>query len=51
MVSLAKTTLLVLLVGIDEDDMTPDEISSAPTEDMPPLEGEDDDTSRMEEVD
>ena len=36
--------------GIDEDDLTTDEPSSAPLADMPPLEGEDD-TSRMEEVD
>lgn len=39
------------LSGIDEDDLTPDEATPAPTEDMPPLEGDDDDTSRMEEVD
>lgn len=39
------------LSGIDEDDLTPDDVTSAPTEDMPPLEGDDDDTSRMEEVD
>lgn len=38
-------------LGIDEDDHTPDEPTAAPTEDMPPLEGDDDDTSRMEEVD
>lgn len=37
--------------GIDEDDPTSDEATVAPTEDMPPLEGDDDDTSRMEEVD
>lgn len=37
--------------GIDEDDLTTDEAVTAPTEDMPPLEGDDDDTSRMEEVD
>lgn len=42
--------LLSFFSGIDEDDLTPDETTSAPTEDMPPLEG-DDDTSRMEEVD
>lgn len=36
--------------GIDEDDPTADESSAAVTEEMPPLEG-DDDTSRMEEVD
>lgn len=42
---------LLLCLGIDEDDLTPDDSPSAPTEDMPPLEGDDDDTSRMEEVD
>ncbi len=36
--------------GIDEDDVSPEEPSSAPIEDMPPLEG-DEDTTRMEEVD
>ena len=36
--------------GIDEDDPTADDSSAAVTEEMPPLEG-DDDTSRMEEVD
>lgn len=38
------------ILGIDEDDLSTEEPSSAPIEDMPPLEG-DDDTSRMEEVD
>uniref|UniRef100_A0A3Q3XBJ6 Uncharacterized protein n=1 Tax=Mola mola TaxID=94237 RepID=A0A3Q3XBJ6_MOLML len=42
---------LINNLGIDEDDLTPDDSASAPTEDMPPLEGDDDDTSRMEEVD
>lgn len=37
--------------GIDEDEVTPDESTAAPIEEMPPLEGDDDDTSRMEEVD
>lgn len=36
--------------GIDEDDTAAEEASPAVTEEMPPLEG-DDDTSRMEEVD
>ena len=40
----------LFLSGIDEDDLTTDEPTSAPVEDMPPLEG-DEDTSRMEEVD
>lgn len=43
--------LFVYFLGIDEDDTTPDDSTAAPTEDMPPLEGDDDDTSRMEEVD
>lgn len=38
------------LKGIDEDDPTAEDSSAAVTEEMPPLEG-DDDTSRMEEVD
>ncbi|CAL1585903.1 unnamed protein product [Knipowitschia caucasica] len=42
--------MIKLGLGIDEDDLSTDEISAAPTEDMPPLEG-DDDASRMEEVD
>ena len=37
--------------GIDEDESSADAEMSAGTEDMPPLEGEDDDASRMEEVD
>lgn len=36
--------------GIDEDDTAAEEATPAVTEEMPPLEG-DDDTSRMEEVD
>lgn len=40
----------VILSGIDEDDTTSEETASAPAEDMPSLEG-DDDASRMEEVD
>ncbi|KAG8011185.1 Heat shock protein HSP 90-alpha [Nibea albiflora] len=43
--------MIKLGLGIDEDDLTPDDVTSAPTEEMPPLEGDDDDTSRMEEVD
>ncbi|RXN34966.1 heat shock HSP 90-alpha [Labeo rohita] len=42
--------MIKLGLGIDEDDLSTEEPSSAPIEDMPPLEG-DDDTSRMEEVD
>lgn len=40
----------VSCTGIDEDDTAAEEASPAVTEEMPPLEG-DDDTSRMEEVD
>uniref|UniRef100_A0A674P151 Heat shock protein 90, alpha (cytosolic), class A member 1, tandem duplicate 1 n=1 Tax=Takifugu rubripes TaxID=31033 RepID=A0A674P151_TAKRU len=43
--------MIKLGLGIDEDEVTPEESTAAPTEDMPPLEGDDDDTSRMEEVD
>ncbi|KAM9202819.1 LOW QUALITY PROTEIN: heat shock protein HSP 90-alpha-like [Dugong dugon] len=42
--------MIKLGLGIDEDDPTADDTSTAVTEEMPPLEG-DDDTSRMEEVD
>ncbi|XP_077567184.1 heat shock protein 90, alpha (cytosolic), class A member 1, tandem duplicate 2 [Stigmatopora nigra] len=42
--------MIKLGLGIDEDDPTPDEVTE-PVEEMPPLEGEDEDTSRMEEVD
>ncbi|KAL2082450.1 hypothetical protein ACEWY4_022268 [Coilia grayii] len=42
--------MIKLGLGIDEDDLSTDDTSAAPVEDMPPLEG-DDDTSRMEEVD
>uniref|UniRef100_A0A8C1PP46 Heat shock protein 90, alpha (cytosolic), class A member 1, tandem duplicate 1 n=1 Tax=Cyprinus carpio TaxID=7962 RepID=A0A8C1PP46_CYPCA len=41
---------LINNLGIDEDDVSTEEPSSAPIEDMPPLEG-DEDASRMEEVD
>ncbi|TNN44091.1 Heat shock protein HSP 90-alpha [Liparis tanakae] len=43
--------MIKLGLGIDEDDLIPEEVVSAPIEDMPPLEGDDEDTSRMEEVD
>lgn len=41
------------LAGIDDDDVPSDEPSTAPApEEIPPLEGDDDDdASRMEEVD
>ncbi|OXB56875.1 hypothetical protein ASZ78_007248, partial [Callipepla squamata] len=42
--------MIKLGLGIDEDDSAAEEASPAVTEEMPPLEG-DDDTSRMEEVD
>ncbi|XP_019494757.1 PREDICTED: heat shock protein HSP 90-alpha [Hipposideros armiger] len=42
--------MIKLGLGIDEDDPTADDSGAAVTEEMPPLEG-DDDTSRMEEVD
>ena len=42
--------MIKLGLGTDEDDPTADDSSAAVTEEMPPLEG-DDDTSRMEEAD
>ncbi|XP_055741420.1 heat shock protein HSP 90-alpha-like [Salvelinus fontinalis] len=42
--------MIKLGLGIDEDELTPEEPTSTPVENMPPLEG-DEDTSRMEEVD
>ncbi|KAL6037793.1 hypothetical protein STEG23_001796 [Scotinomys teguina] len=42
--------MIKLGLGIDEEDPTVDDTSAAVTEEMPPLEG-DDDTSRKEEVD
>ncbi|XP_043849741.1 heat shock protein HSP 90-alpha-like [Dromiciops gliroides] len=42
--------MIKLGVGTDEDDSTTEETNAAITEEMPPLEG-DDDTSCMEEVD
>lgn len=42
-----------MTTGVEDDD-TPAEDAAAPaaaTEDMPPLEGDEDDASRMEEVD
>lgn len=48
---MARFNLTPPSVGIDEDDLTLDEAPSAPTEDMPPLEGDDEDSTRMEEVD
>lgn len=43
----------LFITGIDEDDIVPPTEASEPasTEDMPPLEADDDDASRMEEVD
>lgn len=43
--------MIKLGLGIDEDDVVVPEAGEASTEDMPPLEGDDDDASRMEEVD
>ncbi|XP_018413948.1 PREDICTED: heat shock protein HSP 90-alpha isoform X2 [Nanorana parkeri] len=42
--------MIKLGLGIDEDDATPEDLTPPTTEEMPPLEG-DDDSSRMEEVD
>merc|ERR1712018_341189 len=43
--------MIKLGLGIDEDDDVPVEDTAAATDDMPPLEGDADDASRMEEVD
>jgi len=43
--------MIKLGLGIDEEDITLPETDSATPEDMPPLEGDEDDASRMEEVD
>jgi len=44
--------MVKLGLGIDEDDGVPESAGDAPaTDDMPPLEGDEDDASRMEEVD
>ncbi|KAG1941792.1 heat shock protein HSP 90-beta isoform a [Pimephales promelas] len=43
--------MIKLGLGIDEDDAPTEETSSATVEEMPVLEGDDDDASRMEEVD
>lgn len=37
--------------GIDEEDITEEPAEQAVVEDVPPLEGDEDDASRMEEVD
>ena len=43
---------LYFITGIDEDDAgAVGDAEMGSTEDMPPLEGEEDDASRMEEVD
>ena len=52
-ISVKKFITFVICVGIDEDD-APGESgdgAAAPDDGMPPLEGDDDDASRMEEVD
>ena len=41
----------LIFAGIDEDESGAGDAGMESTEDMPPLEGEDDDASRMEEVD
>ncbi|XP_061757283.1 heat shock protein 90, alpha (cytosolic), class A member 1, tandem duplicate 2 [Nerophis ophidion] len=43
--------MIKLGLGIEDDDQISDTNATPPTEEMPPLEGDDDDTSRMEEVD
>jgi len=43
--------MIKLGLGIDEEDLPAAETAEASTEDMPPLEGDDEDASKMEEVD
>ncbi|XP_020390605.1 heat shock protein HSP 90-alpha [Rhincodon typus] len=43
--------MIKLGLGIDEEDPVMEDAGPTNTEEMPPLEGDDDDTSRMEEVD
>ncbi|XP_041071269.1 heat shock protein HSP 90-alpha [Carcharodon carcharias] len=43
--------MIKLGLGIDEEDPIMEDAGPTTTEEMPPLEGDDDDTSRMEEVD
>ena len=43
--------MIKLGLGIDEDEVTEEDTTTTTTEDMPPLEGDDEDASRMEEVD
>nr|AKB96205.1 heat shock protein [Cherax cainii] len=43
--------MIKLGLGIEEDDAPAEETSEASVEEMPPLEGDDEDASRMEEVD
>lgn len=45
--------MISLGLGIDDEELTalPDDASSNILDDMPPLEGDDEDASRMEEVD
>ena len=42
--------MICYIAGVDEDDEIVAESASA-SDDMPPLEGDDEDASRMEEVD
>lgn len=52
LVSWCTECYVVVPSGIDEDDGVPESSGDAPpTDDMPPLEGDEDDASRMEEVD
>lgn len=50
--SVSCTKLPLFSPGIDEEDIVaPEESGDAGNDEMPPLEGEEDDASRMEEVD
>lgn len=45
--------MISLGLGIDDEELTalPDDVAGSVLDDMPPLEGDEEDASRMEEVD
>jgi len=43
--------MIKLGLGIDEEDLGSGDAATAPLDDLPPLEGEEEDASKMEEVD
>ena len=51
LLSLRLKYLSSRVAGIDEDDGAAGDVGAEAAEEMPPLEGDDEDASRMEEVD